>query len=58
MDMLPPHPITPDAQKYIDSMTPDQKELHEMATKHSGLGSSYFVERTKGFLDWVAKQKK
>jgi hypothetical protein len=21
------------------------------------LGSSYFVERTKGFLDWKAKQK-
>jgi hypothetical protein len=51
METLPPHTPTPDAQKYIDSMTPDQKALHEMAI--IGLGSSYFVERTKGYLEWL-----
>ena len=56
-EKLPPHPITKEAQAYIDSMTPEQKELHEMAQKDTGLGSSYFVERTKGFLDWVSRNK-
>jgi hypothetical protein len=51
MDKLPPHPITKEAQKYIDAMTPLQKELHEMAI--IGLGSSYFVERTKGYIEWL-----
>jgi hypothetical protein len=54
MEKLPPHVPTPEAQKYIDSMTPDQKALHEMAIV--GLGSSYFVERTKGYLDWLKAQ--
>jgi hypothetical protein len=56
-EKLPPHPITKEAQAYINSMTPEQKELHEMAQKDTGLGSSYFVERTKGFLDWASRNK-
>jgi hypothetical protein len=55
MDKLPDHPITKEAAQYLKQMTPDQKELHKMA--QDKLGSSYFLERTKGFLDWKAKQK-
>jgi hypothetical protein len=49
---LPPHPISKEAQAYIDAMTPDQKALHELAIKL--LGSSYFVEQTRGYLAWRA----
>ena len=55
MDKLPPHPITKEAAAYIKTMTVAQLELHAMAVEK--LGSSYFVERTKGFLEWKAKQK-
>ena len=51
----PPHPITLEASQYLRSLTPAQLELHEIATKL--LGSSYFVERTKGFLDWKNGRK-
>jgi len=51
----PPHPITLEAAEYLRSLTPPQVELHEIATKL--LGSSYFVERTKGFLDWKNGRK-
>jgi hypothetical protein len=44
------HPLTPEAVKYIESMTPLQKKLHELAAEK--LGSSYFVERTRGFEEY------
>jgi hypothetical protein len=47
---LPPHPITPEVKKYLETMTAEQLELHGMAT--TLLGSSYFVERTRGFRAW------
>jgi len=53
MDPLPPHKPTPEAMKYIKSMTPEKKKLHELAVKM--LGSSYFVERTRGFEDYGKK---
>jgi len=43
----PPHPISPEAEKYIEQMTPVEKALHELAIKV--LGSSYFVQQTWGF---------
>ena len=55
METLPPHPIGAEAAEDIEQMTAAQKELHVLAQQK--LGSSYFVERTKGFLDWKAKQK-
>jgi hypothetical protein len=55
METLPPHPIVAEAAEYIEQMTAAQKELHVLAQEK--LGSSYFVERTKGFLEWKAKQK-
>ena len=50
---LPPHSIPEEAKAYLESMTPDEKTLHEMAVKL--LGSSYFVETSHGFLAWKAK---
>ena len=41
------HPPTPEALAYIATFTPAQKKLHELAIEK--LGSSYFVERTRGF---------
>ena len=49
---LPPHPVTEEGQVYLDSMTAQQRELHELAVKM--LGSSYFVDRTHGFRKWKA----
>jgi len=50
---LPPHPITQEAAEYLKTRTPAQLALHELAVKM--LGSSYFVERTKGFTEWKSK---
>jgi len=55
MDTLPPHPIPKEAQEYLKQMTPGEKELHKMAQEK--LGSSYFVEYTKGFVDWFKNKK-
>jgi hypothetical protein len=52
---LPPHPIPLEGAEYLRTMTPDQKKLHLMAIQK--LGSSYFIERTKGFLSWKASRK-
>jgi hypothetical protein len=49
MDRLPPHPISPAGQAYVAAMTPEKKALHELAIKL--LGSSYFVEKTRGFAE-------
>jgi hypothetical protein len=55
MDALPPHELTPEALKYIESMTPEQRQLHELAIRM--LGSSYFVERTRGFEQYMKERK-
>ena len=52
---LEAHPITSGAQAYIDSMNPEQKELHILATKL--LASSYFVEQTRGYTAWKQTTK-
>jgi hypothetical protein len=53
---LPPHPVAPEAEPYLVSLSPGARELHELAVKM--LGSSYFVERTHGYQKWLAKQSK
>ncbi len=58
---LPPHPITPEGERYLASLDDAGRELHELAVQM--LGSSYFVDRTHGFAKWraataaAAKQK-
>ena len=46
-----PHPLTPEAEKYVSSMTVEQKKLHELAIV--SLASSYFVEKTHGFRAYL-----
>jgi hypothetical protein len=55
MDALPPHELTPEALKYIESMTPEQRQLHELAIRM--LGSSNYVERTRGFEQYLKERK-
>jgi hypothetical protein len=50
------HPIPPEAMKYIAAMSSDQKKLHELAIEK--LGSSYFVERTRGFEEFMKRSAK
>lgn len=50
------HEPTPEAKKYLDEGTPTQKKLDALAIQM--LGSSYFVERTRGFEEYVKSQKK
>jgi len=52
---LPPHPVAAEAVPYVETMTKEERELHDLAVKM--LGSSYFVERTHGFRKWKAAQK-
>ena len=49
------HEISEEGQRFLASLTPNEKELHTMARKM--LGSSYFVEKTPHFLIWKAKQQ-
>jgi hypothetical protein len=51
---LEPHPISAEAQVYVNSMTVDQRALHEIAIRL--LGSSYFVEQTRGYIAWKQSQ--
>ena len=45
------HPLTPEAEKYVSSMTIQQRKLHELALV--SLASSYFVEKTHGFRAYL-----
>jgi hypothetical protein len=51
----PPHTVPSEAIAYIESLSPDELKLHEMAVKI--LGSSYFVEKSHGYLKWKASNK-
>jgi hypothetical protein len=50
--ILPPHPRPSDAAEFLASLTPRERELHEMATEI--LGSSYFMDRCHGYRKWAA----
>jgi hypothetical protein len=56
MEKLPPHKLTPEAAKYVAAMTDKQKQLHALAIEK--LGSSYFVDKTKGFQDYSKSNAK
>jgi len=49
--ITPLHPLTPEGEKYVSSMTQQQKQLHELAIV--SLASSYFVEKTHGFRAYL-----
>jgi len=50
----PAYPVPAEAKKYVDSMGPKDRALHDLAVKL--LGSSYFVEWSHGYKKWLAKQ--
>lgn len=47
---LPLHPIGEKGHMYLKSLTDRERELHLLAQQQ--LGSSYFVEKSDGFLKW------
>ena len=49
---LPPHAVPEEAKAYVESMSPKERALHELAVEL--LGSSYFVEWSHGFKKWKA----
>jgi len=52
---LPPHPISKQGEAYLATLSKEDLELHRLAVQL--LGSSYFVERSKGFQSWQAQQQ-
>jgi hypothetical protein len=50
MEILPPHPLPVDADKFLASLSPVDRELHMMGAEK--LGSSYFMERTRQYVAW------
>ncbi len=56
IEVLPPHPLPADAEEFLSSLTPVERELHQMGVEK--LGSSYFMERTRQYTAWKKGQKK
>jgi hypothetical protein len=54
--ILPPHKPPADAAQYLAAVSEDERKLVELAIKE--LGSSYFMEKSHGYLAWKAKQGK
>lgn len=52
--ILPPHAHPSDAQEYLAACTPEEKRLVQLAIEK--LGSSYFMEKSHGYLAWKAKK--
>jgi hypothetical protein len=47
----PEHPISPEGNQFLASLTQEQRNLQTLAQKM--LGSSYFIEKTHGFKAWI-----
>jgi hypothetical protein len=54
--ILPPHTLPADAQAYLDACTENERRLVQLAIEK--LGSSYFMEKSHGYLAWKSKQGK
>lgn len=50
------HTMETDVPAYLASMNEREREAEKLAREM--LGTSYFIERTHGFLKWKAAQKK
>jgi hypothetical protein len=51
-----PAPLPDDFQEFYASLTPEEKELHELAIEK--LQSSYFIQWTHMYRKWSQMQKK
>jgi hypothetical protein len=56
-DYTPPptHALSEKELEYIKSLSPKEFALHELALKK--LGSSYFVWKSHGYIQWLSKNK-
>jgi hypothetical protein len=53
--ILPPHPLPPDAKEYLAACDESEKRLIQLAIQR--LGSSYFMEKSHGYNAWKAKKQ-
>ncbi len=52
--ILPPHALPADSKAYLAACSPEEKALVTLAIER--LGSSYFMEKSHGYMAWKAKQ--
>lgn len=48
--ILPPHTPPADADAYLAACSPQERQLVDLAIEQ--LGSSYFMEKSHGYLAW------
>ena len=51
---LPPHPFPADYEVFLAACSPEERKVHSMAIKT--LCSSYFMEKSHGYISWKEKQ--
>ncbi len=49
---LPPHTLPVDCNAFLNSLSPIERQLQELAAEK--LGSSYFMEKTSAYKKWKA----
>lgn len=54
--ILPPHNPPADAEVYLAACSQEERKLVQLAIEK--LGSSYFMEKSHGYLAWKSKQGK
>ena len=52
--ILPPHQPPVDGAEYLAACSPEERLVVKLAIER--LGSSYFMEKSHGYLAWKAKQ--
>jgi hypothetical protein len=53
--ILPPHTFPADSEQYLANCTKEERALIDLAIKE--LGSSYFMEKSHGYIAWKKKQE-
>jgi hypothetical protein len=54
--VLPPHQFPSDSDEYLAAVSEEERTLVKLAVER--LGSSYFMEKSHGYLAWKAKNTK
>lgn len=54
MDFVSHHPLPKDAEQFLSSIDPKERELHQLAADM--LKSSYFMEKTHSYRKWKTAQ--
>ncbi len=53
-EILPAHKKPADAEEFYASLSETERELHRMGEEK--LGSSYFLDRTRQYKEWLKKK--